>query len=487
MVPVMHGNTLRSRAVRGSLWTVGGFSLSQVIRMGSNVVLARLLFPEAFGLMVLVGVFMQGLQMFSDIGIGPSIIRSQRGSDPAFLNTAWTIQVGRGFLLWLATCALAWPSAWLFGLNDPAARALGYILPVAGLATVIGGLQSPGLAVLNRNLAMGRLTTWQLVSAIVGTGAIVVWALVDPSVWALVGGSLIGSAVSTVLSYAVVPEVRARFHWDRSCAAELIRFGKWIFISTIITYFAMRGDRLMLGALVPIGVLGVYSMARMLAALPGGIIGQMTERVLYPALAHAQRESPDRLGERVIEARSYLLPTAAFCLMGIVLLSPVFFSGLYDDRYQAAGWMAQLLAVGVWFSILSTTSGRALLAVGDSRSLAASNFGNLVVTVGACVWGHVLWGMPGFILGYAAGNLAGLVVIDVRMHQRGMPVALQDMAHSAMFAGLCAAGLGLPRLAADWRPGVISVLWWQAGAGSLVLLAFGIWTATRLVPRVFGR
>ncbi len=92
--------SLRGLALRGSIWTLGGYGASQVLRLAGNLVLARLLFPEAFGLSALVGVFMVGLAMFSDVGIGPSVIRSHRGDDADFLNTAWTIQVIRGLVLW---------------------------------------------------------------------------------------------------------------------------------------------------------------------------------------------------------------------------------------------------------------------------------------------------------------------------------------------------------------------------------------------------
>ena len=63
--------------------------------------LTRLLFPEAFGLMALIQTFMIGLAMFSDLGIGPAIIQSDRGEDPDFLNTAWVMQILRGICLWL--------------------------------------------------------------------------------------------------------------------------------------------------------------------------------------------------------------------------------------------------------------------------------------------------------------------------------------------------------------------------------------------------
>jgi hypothetical protein len=63
-----------------------------------DLILTRLLFPEAFGLMALVQVFMGGLQMFSDLGVNMSIIQSKRGEDPDFLNTAWTFQILRGLI-----------------------------------------------------------------------------------------------------------------------------------------------------------------------------------------------------------------------------------------------------------------------------------------------------------------------------------------------------------------------------------------------------
>src|SRR5258706_9299249 len=104
---------LQRRVVSGSVWTIAGYGAGQVLRLAGNLVLARLLYPEAFGLMALVSVFLQGLAMFSDIGIGPSIIQSRRGDELAFLNTAWTIQVVRGIVLWVVSMAGAAPfAAW---------------------------------------------------------------------------------------------------------------------------------------------------------------------------------------------------------------------------------------------------------------------------------------------------------------------------------------------------------------------------------------
>ena len=77
-----------------------------VIRFGSNLVMTRLLVPQMFGVMAIATVIMVGLAMFSDLGLRQSIVQSRRGSDPVFLNTAWSVQIVRGLILWLFALAV---------------------------------------------------------------------------------------------------------------------------------------------------------------------------------------------------------------------------------------------------------------------------------------------------------------------------------------------------------------------------------------------
>lgn len=135
--------------------------------------------------MALVNVFMIGLAMFSDVGIGPSIIQNKRGEEPIFLNTAWTIQAIRGVILWLCTCIGAWPLAMFYG--EPQ---LAWVLPVTGLTAILDGFNSTGLYTANRRLALGRLTAINLISQIVSIIIMLTWAQLQPSIWALVVGAL---------------------------------------------------------------------------------------------------------------------------------------------------------------------------------------------------------------------------------------------------------------------------------------------------------
>ena len=119
--------SIRSRALGGAGWTTAGYVAQQVLRLGSNLILTRLLVPEAFGLMSLVMVFVIGLELLSDVGVGPAIIQSRRGDEPRLLDTAWTVQIIRGAILLGLSVLLAWPVARIYG--EPS---LSLLLPAAG-------------------------------------------------------------------------------------------------------------------------------------------------------------------------------------------------------------------------------------------------------------------------------------------------------------------------------------------------------------------
>src|SRR5262249_40277751 len=158
-----------------------------------------LLFPDVFGLMALVQIFMQGLAMFSDIGIGPSLIQHKRGDDPTFRNTAWTIQIIRGVMLWITSCFIAWPVAKFYG--QPM---LLQLLPVAGLGAFISGFNSTSVFIANRKLALGRITALDLVSQVVSLVLTCILAVCFHSVWSLLVGSLLGGTVYTVLTHIIL-------------------------------------------------------------------------------------------------------------------------------------------------------------------------------------------------------------------------------------------------------------------------------------------
>ncbi len=479
--PIGSSSSVRQRAVSGTLWTLGAFGIGILLRFGTNLLLAHLLFPAAFALMSLAAVLAQGLKMFSDIGIGLSIVRSERGNDPAFLNTAWTIQIIRGVILFLFACLAAWPMAKIYDDDR-----LLWVVPVSSLSLIIGGFGATSQFTLNRELRLGRLTLLNLFERVVQTVITAGWAILNPTVWAILIGMLFSRVVYVAGTHTWLGHGRNRFAWDRSAVRELVRFGKWVFVSTAITFFATQIDRMILGRMTSLEVLGVYSVALTLAGIPQEIGTRLTESVLFAALSSVARTNRDGLHERLLRARSVLLSGLLVATLGVILAGPWFFRYLYDARYAAAEWMAPIAAGCVWIALLQATADRALLSLGNSRALAVSGALNLIATIVFCTVGYSLFDVPGFVAGVGVGNAVGLLVVQVALSRNGLPIHVQDFKYSALLVGLVVLNYLMIRLIGQRWPTVPD--WMTAGIVGLPILAVvGLWAALRVNHQLKSR
>ena len=362
--------SLEARAARGAAWSMIGFAAGLALRLVGNVVLTRLLFEETFGLMLLVQAFLTGMHLFSDFGIGPSIIQNKRGDDPVFVNTAFTMQAGRGLILWMITWAGALPFAAFY--DEPI---LAWVLPIAGFTALLEGLYSTKLLTANRELAMGRLTIIDLASQVAGLVVMMAWVTIRPSVWALVVGSIVSCVVRMVLSHTALPGLRNRLEWNEEARRAMLHFGKWIFVSTVLTFLASQSDRLIFGKLVDMKLLGVYNIAIILATLPAQGLGNITTKIIFPLFSRVYNEGSD-LAAAYRSGRWPLLVLGGWATAGLVGGGPTVVRLFYDNRYEEAGWMLQIVAMGSWFGVLlENTNGAALLARGLARWTAAGSGG----------------------------------------------------------------------------------------------------------------
>ncbi len=432
---------LRAKALQGSAWTITQYAVNNCLRLGSNLVLAYALFPEAFALVAYAAIVIQGLEMLSDIGIGPAIIHSQRGTDPDFLNTAWTLQILRGLILFALSVAVAWPVAWFYG--EPQ---LCLIIPACGVSFIITGLQSTAVHTCSRSLNLRPIAIWGISEAILKAAITIVWALMWPSVWALIWGAAISYAVGCILTHTILPGIRNRLRWEKAAVRTLLGFGGWVTASTMLTFFAGQSDRLILGKLVSMATVGIYSIALMFARLPYEIGSRLAQIVLFPALASVARDDRGALHGKLLESRGAILAASQFGFSGFIACAPWFFEIIYDPRYAAAAQFSPMLAGVVWISLLQATADRALLALGNARSLAGSNAINLFVTIAACLIGHHIDGMRGFIIGVGLGNLAGYLFISRALIAQGLSVLSQDLRFSSVVALSSFVSLGLPAM-----------------------------------------
>ena len=445
--------SLRARMLRSGAWLVGGNLGSQVLRLASNLVLTRLLLPQDFGLMAAVNTLYFALVMFSDLGVWQSVVKSPQGHEASFLGTAWSVQLARGALLALAVLGMALglqlgQQANAFAPDTVYADArLPWMMAVFALCALLQGGESMRLAMAQRQLhgsVMARLELASQLMALCVTLALAWWM---HTVWALLAGTLVGSAMRTLLSHLAMPGAPLRPCWDSRHLRELLGFGKWIFLSSVVGFLAAHGEKLILGATLGLASFGVFAIAGNLLAAAMGVYSTINARVIFPSLSQALREGHEAELVRVYARVQQVADVFLGLLTGVLLTAGQWVVWLlYDARYHEAGWMLQWLSLGLlamrhqvveqlmfarglpaWVSAnnilrasllaVAVPVGHALAAEqGAIAGVVLSQFASWPLSLyfkqreGLLHWGTERWWLPALVAGTAAGAVLDLLL-----------------------------------------------------------------------------
>lgn len=428
------GTGFFARVARGTSWTVLGFGIMQVLRLAANLILTRILFPDAFGLMALVTVFITGLTMFSDMGLGQSIMQNKRGDDQDFLDTAWTMQIIRGLILWLGTCLVALPAAKFYG--EPM---LGQLLPVVGLSLLIGGLNPTRMYTSNRHLLLGRVTALELINQVISLVILVGLAWATRSVWALAIGAVISAITHVVLAHVILPGQPNRLRWEDGAVADLIHFGKWIFVSSGVGFLIHQGDKAILGAYLTLEMFGIYSIGYFIASFPILLGGAIVGRILIPLYRDKSPTISRENFRKVRHFRVAMTATLMSLLVSLAFLGVSLVDILYDPRYAAAGAVVVLVACAHLAQVIWITYDQSALAAGDSRGFCITNAIRAVLQLALFVTGMNLGGTVGAIAGQGLAQILIYPAIVWLARRHGV----WDPLHDAIFAVIGLTGGGL--------------------------------------------
>jgi O-antigen/teichoic acid export membrane protein len=427
----------KSMAVRLG-WTTFGYGAVQVLRLISNVVLARLLAPPIFGLMAVVNTIRTGVELLSDVGILQNIISNPAGGEPVFYNTAWTLQAVRGMVLAVCCLLLSVPLARFF--NHPE---LATILPIASLFFIFIGFCSTAHALLQKQLQVARISLFEIGITFIATVSQIGLALISPTVWALVLGSIITGAVTMVASYLYMPGLRHRIMIDPESARQLLKFGKWVFFSSIVYFLAMNFDRLYFAKQISLSQLGIYGIARSLADMISLFVLRASSFVLYPTVAAAGL-APLELRRKLLRGRRTLLSCAAIGLGGFIGISDFIIHLLYDPRYSEAALVLPIICVGVWFGILASTNDSILMGMSRPAYPALSNAAKLLIYVVAVPVAFSFYGFIGAVAVISAGDVVKYVTLWGLSHKEHLRFGRDDL---ALTIGLIATALLVTELA----------------------------------------
>lgn len=425
--PAPTQTSLTSRIMRSSMFTIAGFGFQQVLRFGSNLILARLLFPEAFGTMALVTVLLVGLTMLSDLGIQPAIQSSKRGDDPDFLNTAWTLNMIRAVMLFAAACALAWPMSVFY--DEPI---LFELVPVAAISMLILALEPTRAETASRHMLLGRVTLLEIAAQVVSVTVMLLLAWATQSIWALVIGNLANAAARAGLAWVILPGIRNRLHYDRDSAKELVHYGRWIFFSTVAGFLVLQSDKLILGRFLSMEELGLYNIGYFLAGFPL-MLGQLLVQRLMIPIYRASPPSESRENFLHLRRIRFMLSGLLFAGVTPLALGGVYIvDWLYDARYVESGAVTTIVSMALLPQMLGLTYDQVTLASGDSRGFFTLNATRAVLLVSLLLVLVPWLGIPGAPLAMAATTLLSYP-LQVRLARK---YGAWDAPHDALMAGL---------------------------------------------------
>jgi O-antigen/teichoic acid export membrane protein len=423
--------------LRGGLFaTAFCFSTQSVLRLGSSLILTRLLRPEAYGIVTLVMSVVFVVEMLSDIGVTIFIIRDKNGEEPRYLNTAWTIRFSRH----------AANSTVLFLLAPFIATSLYHapelIAPLRVFSPwfLLLGLESMSFPLAIRRKQAGIVMYSELAATAVSICFSVLYTLHFRDYWGIIYGTLLNRLLVTLLSHAFLRDVRPRPTLDWVAAREMFRFTRFTMPSSWLTLALTQFDKVVFLRLFDLNLLGVYGVAGNIAGPVEGLISKISQMVLYPRLAQGFRDDRDSL------PLSYY--TGNLSLFAIILMIPAAIGGaaqliitvLYDPRYSAAGLILQAFMMRALLLALASPAEDLLIAAGEYQVILHGNILRAIWVVAGSIIGYYLFGFIGFIYGLALSGAPPLLYYLWLQRTKGLMIARYEFfkVAFALGVGICA-------------------------------------------------
>lgn len=402
----------KKRAALGSVWVLSEFGADQAIRMARSLLLTRLISKELYGLLGLTAIVIDLISNLSDVGINLSIIRQRRADERDFVNTAWTLSLVRGVAVWLVASLVAFPAALFY--DEPK---LALAVPLLAFSAILTGAWSTKISTANRDLNFARITFMKILCKSLGLAATITWALNAPDhLGVILVGPLLTAALILICSFVVLPGPNNFFAWDKDSLNELVRFGRWILLSTLMTFFLRKGDLLTVGKLEGTAALATYTVAYQLGEMAPRAYQLLNSRIVFPVYSAFQDESVKALRRKVFKLRGVLMILFLPVSWLLILFGSPLVRLLYPENYSDAGWMLELFVAGRCPRLITASMAGILLAKGNSfRFMIQKTVGGaLVLTcMGLGAWiGANQYGPPGLWsqMGTDNSQIAGLLI-----------------------------------------------------------------------------
>ena len=434
--------------LKGDLFaTVFCFGAQAVLKLGSSLILTRILNPEAYGIIAIVVSIAFVLELIADINVTLFIVRDENAEQPRYINTAWTMQLARGLLnfaiLFLLAPIIATSIYDLPGLTTP--------LRVISVVFIIGGLQTMAFPLAIRHKQARIIMYSELIAAVVTSAFSLVYCYYSRNFWGILYGTLLNRLLMMGISHLFYRQLRPRLQFDKAAAREILRFTKYVMPSSMLTLALSQFDKIVFLRLFNLHLLGVYGLAGNIASPIEGLITKISQTVLYPRCAHNYRSNRNTFSLSYYTENVKLFISILILPAAVGGAAPWVISVLYPARYAEAGAILQALMLRAVLLSLASPAEDLLIAAGEYQVILHGNALRAIWMFAGSFGGAYLFGFIGFVYGAALSGLPPLVYYLWLQHRKGMLIVKYEI-YKVGFVGAVAilAQLTSTFIAATW-------------------------------------
>lgn len=386
---------LRTKSVRAAAftWTAGMGDF--ILRIGSTAILARLILPEHFGLVMMIMAVTSIADQFRDLGLSTVTVQRHTITHEEISNLFW-INVCAGVAIAAVVCAASPLIAAYY--KEPR-----LIVPTCILAVnfIWGGLLVQHQALLTRQLKLGYTSTVRLLSSVFSTGLAVALAWKGFGYWALVWREFTRSALLAIgmwTAFPWMPGLPSR----KTNVRGLLRFGTDLSVANIIGSVSNGADRFLLGRFWGAEPMAMYRQAYQLLVMPMEQLLAPVYQVTQPGLSMLQTEAA-----RFRAFYSKVLSVACLATMPLSVFVGVYSYEitrvLLGRRWAASAPLLMILSVSTFIKQPIGSTAFVLIARGKSRHYLVLGLLQNVVTVAFMCIG-VRWGPAGVAIADVAAT-----------------------------------------------------------------------------------
>ncbi len=393
----MISNNLGKIAVKGAAYLTVLTFAKKFLGIIRNIILARLLAPEDFGLLALALVLIEGMGSLTFIGIDNYLIQKKKISNNLVCN-AWFLNIIRGLLLTLLSLAVCPFYSKL--VNEPATLE---VLWIIAFNPLLEGIKNPSSILAERQVRFEKISIYETLCAFLEVAVVVVIAWFIRDAEALAWGVLFGTLLKTLLSFFFFP-ILGLPRFDLTCQIELLSVAKHFVVITAGTFIMAQGDNLIVGAIEGSTSLGIYVIAYQLAVFPVLFLQDIANRVAMPVFSSLQVDK-----ERLRCVLADVLQIQFFVIIPFVIVT-VFFAdefvtALYGDGWTQSGGILRFLMVVTLGKGLTHVCVPYILGTGSFSFASRMKCFETIFFLGSVYIGTRYFGVVGAALGAGMGYM----------------------------------------------------------------------------------